>query len=293
LVRHRWTNIDGNRTFYREAGENRKPLILLLHGFPSSSIQYRYLLHDLARQYRLAAPDYPAFGLSATPSASSFAYTFDNFARMVEKFVAGLGSPVKGLVLHDYGADIGFRLLERGTIEPKATVILGSQSYLDAGWKLPMFKLHERGNQPEHLVRQSLLESLLTEDGIRGEFTEKLSEDQRALIDPSIIQLAWNKIRQPEVTEAMLSLHLDYRHNFERYPTNHATFRALKTPSLILWGEQDQYVGPDGGFAYTQDLPNADVQVIEDGGHWLLETHPGQVAERIGRFFDRHLVSTS
>jgi pimeloyl-ACP methyl ester carboxylesterase len=250
-------------------------------------------MHDLAGQYRFAAPDYPAFGLSATPSVSSFNYTFDHLAETIEKFIAGLDSPVKGIVLHDYGADIGFRLLKRGVMDLDAMVIIGSQSYLDAGWKPPMFTLYGLGNQPEELVRQRLLESLLTEDGIRSEFVEQLTEDRRALIDPCIIQLAWSKVRQPKVTDAMLSLHLDYKHNFERYPANQATFRALKTPCLILWGGQDQYVGPEGGFAYTQDLANAEVQVIEDAGHWLLETHPRQVTDRVGKFFERHMAPRS
>lgn len=213
----------------------------MLHGFPSSSIQYRFLPHDFAERYFLIAPDYPAFGLSATPSPSTYRYTFDQLANTVSAFIAQGASRVSGLVLHDYGADIGFRLLERGDIDPEALVIIGSQTYLDAGWRRPMFKLYERGNYSGDDVRRSLLVSLLTQDGIRKEFMEQLDEEQRALIDPNIIQLAGNKIRQAEATEAMLLLHLDYKHNFERYETNQAVLRALKIPTSILWGAQDQY----------------------------------------------------
>src|ERR1700758_5545932 len=111
LVLYRTVKVDGLSIFYREAGPKNAPIILLLHGLPSSSRMFEPLLSRLSDQYHLIAPDYPGFGHSDWPSPKEFSYTFDNIAKLMNHFVDTLAISKYTLYMADYGGPVGFRMV--------------------------------------------------------------------------------------------------------------------------------------------------------------------------------------
>jgi len=109
-VFYRTVKIDGLSIFYREAGPQDAPTILLLHGLPSSSRMFEPLLNRLSDRFHLVAPDYPGFGHSDAPDAKAFAYTFEKIAAVTEHFTEALGLSRYTLYMQDYGGPAGFRM---------------------------------------------------------------------------------------------------------------------------------------------------------------------------------------
>jgi pimeloyl-ACP methyl ester carboxylesterase len=287
-VRHRTLEVEGTSIFYREAGAEGAPAVLLLHGFPSSSFQYRRLLPALSDTYHVLAPDFPAFGFSSCPERSRYAYTFEHYAETIENFVRALGLTLYALCLHDYGAQVGFRLALRAPELVTALIIQNSEAYLDGRtWIWSATEAYWR--DPSKRKREALRNTLFTEKGIRGEFLEQLPPESAELIDPSAILLAWTHLNRPGVVEALLDLHLDYRNNVQDYSLFQDYFRKHQPPTLVIWGRNDQYCTPASAMAYKRDLPNAEIHVIE-GGHWALESHGPQVIRLTREFLDRVLA---
>ncbi len=101
---------DGVTIFYREAGQANAPVVLLLHGFPTSSFQFRELIPRLADRYRVIAPDLPGFGFTDRPAGAHYKYTFDALANTILAFTDALQLTRYALYVFDYGAPTGFRL---------------------------------------------------------------------------------------------------------------------------------------------------------------------------------------
>jgi pimeloyl-ACP methyl ester carboxylesterase len=108
---YRRVEVNGVDIFYREAGPENAPTIVLLHGFPSSSREFDTLIPLLATKYHLIAPDYPGFGLSDAPARTAYTYTFDHLAQTMSDFLEKLEVAHYTVYLHDYGAPIGFRII--------------------------------------------------------------------------------------------------------------------------------------------------------------------------------------
>jgi pimeloyl-ACP methyl ester carboxylesterase len=101
---------DGVQLFYREAGDVTAPVVLLLHGFPSSSFMFRELIPRLADDYHVIAPDLPGFGFTEVPSERQYSYTFDQLALTIDAFTRALKLDRYAIYVFDYGAPTGFRL---------------------------------------------------------------------------------------------------------------------------------------------------------------------------------------
>lgn len=110
VVYHRTKSVDGIKIFYREAGPKDAPVVLLLHGFPTSSHMFRNLIPALADRYHVIAPDYPGYGQSDMPPRTSFKYTFDRFGELVDGLLGQLGVTRYAMYVMDYGAPVGWRL---------------------------------------------------------------------------------------------------------------------------------------------------------------------------------------
>ena len=105
------------------------PKLVLLHGFPSSSHQYRDLIRALTDRFHLIAPDYPGFGLSDTPDPATFAYTFDRIAEVIGRFLTLKGFERFGLFVQDYGGPVGFRIVDANPEALEWLIVQNSNAY--------------------------------------------------------------------------------------------------------------------------------------------------------------------
>lgn len=276
-VFHRFANIDGVRVFFREAGPLDAPVILLLHGFPSSSHQYRNLIPRLAQKFRVIAPDLPGFGFTEVPQERNYVYTFDNLARTVEAFVGALGLKRYAMYVFDYGAPTGFRLAVAHPDRVSAIISQNGNAYLEglgAAWD----PIKTYWGSPTLENREALRGSILTLDGTRWQYVHGVSSLEA--IAPESYTLDALLMERPGNKDAQLDLFLDYAHNLKLYPVFQQFFRDFQVPTLVIWGQHDPFFLPAGARAYMRDNPKAVVELL-DTGHFALETHCNYIAQRI------------
>lgn len=283
-VAHRFVEIEGVQIFYREAGPADAPVVLLPHGYPSSSFQFRAFMPALADRWRLIAPDYPGFGYSGTPDRTRFDATFDGYARFLERFTAAMGLTRYALYLHDYGSQFGLRLAIMAPERVAALIIQNGDIYEDQfGPKYEALKEYWANPTPEG--REKLGEAV-SEEGFRGEFVGELAERLVERVSPDLWKLSWPLMRSPERREIIIGIFEDQRSNLEWFPRYQAYLREHRPPTLIVWGPQDGYMPEGAARAYLRDLPDADLHLL-DGGHWALETNLEEIVALAREFFGR------
>ncbi len=128
---HKTINVDGVDIFYREAGDPANRSLLLLHGFPTSSIMFNQLMTALSDRYHLVAPDYPGFGFSAFPGPGSFTYTFGNIAACMYRFTEVIGLSSFTVYLHDYGSPIGLRMCVDHPAAIEGLIVQNGNAYME------------------------------------------------------------------------------------------------------------------------------------------------------------------
>jgi pimeloyl-ACP methyl ester carboxylesterase len=277
---HRTAIIEGHEVFYREAGPTGAPVVLLLHGFPSSSAMFRGLIPRLADRYRVIAPDYIGFGHSAAPQVGDFDYTFDHLADVVEGLLGHLEVQRFALYVQDYGAPVGWRLFLR---DPERVTAITTQNgngyeagFVDAFWA-PLWRWAADGNATDEAV----VRSTLTTDLVRWQYVHGL--DDPSVVDPDTWTRDVAQISRRGMHDVQLALYRDYPSNRELYPRLHDAFRAHSVPLLAIWGERDEIFGPDGARAFRTHLPQARVELLP-GGHFLLVSHLAEVASSMRAF---------
>ena len=278
-VSHRFVDVDGVDVFYREAGPPDAPVLLLLHGFPSASHQFRRLIDALGTRYRLVAPDYPGFGHTVTPDG--FAYSFDALAEVVEGFVAAIGLDRFVLYAFDFGGPVGFRLAERHPDWIAGLVIQNANAY-DEG--LSDVARATIANRPGVPGAEERVGELLVLPVTRGQYEGGTADPTR--VAPDGWTLDQHLLDRPGRKDAQVALALDYHTNVERYPAWQRWLRQHRPPTLVLWGRNDPYFPEPGAHAYLHDVPNAEVHVF-DTGHFALEDHLPAIAPLIAGFLDR------
>ena len=279
-VHHRYAPVDGHRLFFREAGDPHAPVVVLLHGFPTSSYMFRNLVPALADRYHVIAPDHLGFGLSDAPTVEEFDYTFDALTDLTEGLLQTLGIDRYAMYVQDYGAPIGWRLALRNPAAISAIITQSGNGY-DAGfvesfWKIVQAYQHEQTPDTEAAVRQ-----FLTLDATRWQYVTGVPDE--SLVDPESWQHDYALISRPGNDLVQLKLLRDYATNAPLYPRLHEYFRAKPVPLLAVWGRGDEIFGPAGAEAFAGDLPNAEIHLL-DGGHFLLESALDEVAELIHDF---------
>ncbi|MFE2942232.1 alpha/beta fold hydrolase [Streptomyces sp. NPDC059255] len=285
-VRHRYASVLGHRVFYREAGPADAPAVVLLHGFPTSSRMFRHLIPALADRFHVIAPDHLGFGHSATPPADEFAYGFDALADVTEGLLAHLRLERYALYVQDYGAPIGWRLALRHPHAVTAIVTQNGNAYDDGFvpdfWAPVWAYAQSPGPSTEAAVRGAL-----SEEAIRWQYLNGVAEPE--LVDPDTWAADHREISRPGLDRIQLDLFRDYATNLPLYPEVHAYFRATRVPLLAIWGEGDEIFGPDGARAFARDLPEARIQLVPGGGHFLLESHLDTVAGAMRAFLGQAL----
>lgn len=285
-VHHRSVQVNGVKLFYREAGPANAPTVLLMHGFPSSSFMYRNLIPLLARNYHVVAPDYPGFGQSDFPDAADFEYTFAHLAAVMTGFTEALQLDRYALYIQDYGAPIGLRMALRHPERVTALIVQNGNAYeegLSAGWD----PLRAYWKNPTRQNREAL-RGWLTAEGIREQYVAGVPAASLDLFAPETWVLDWALLQRPGNIEVQLDLFGDYRRNVELYPKFQAMFRARRFPTLIVWGKHDPFFTEAGARGYLKDLPHAQLHFL-DTGHFALETHYEEIAQRMQTFLSEAL----
>lgn len=285
-TRYRSVGIDGVELFYREAGPADAPVVVLLHGFPTSSHMFRDLIPALSDRYRVIAPDYPGFGLSAMPDRGTFDYSFARFAELTDALLTRLGARRYALYVMDYGAPVGYRLALRHPERVTAVVVQNGNAYaegLQAFWD--PIKAYWADGSREH---REALRAATTLEGIRSQYVDGVKDTSR--IDPTTWVYDHALLQRPGNVEIQLDLFKDYATNVALYPRFQAFFRERRPPTLIVWGRNDRIFPADGARAYLRDLPQAELHLL-DSGHFALEDKGEEIARLMRDFLDRKLQS--
>jgi len=276
--------IDGLNIFYREAGKKGNPVILLLHGFPSSSHMYRNLTADLSATYHVIAPDYPGFGQSSAPATDQYTYTFDNLSVTIEHFIDYLKLRNINLYIQDYGGPIGLRIAARRPELIHSLIVQNANAYNEGlGEALaPLVAYIE--NQNADTEKQARF--FLTEEATKWQYSNGAEDIEKISPESYIIDQYY--LNRPGNDQIQLALFRDYGSNLLRYSEWQSYFREHQPPMLVVWGKNDVMFIAAGGDAYLKDLPNAQIHNI-NGGHFLLEEHHAYVAKLIDNFINKKL----
>ncbi|YBV96215.1 alpha/beta hydrolase [Phyllobacteriaceae bacterium JZ32] len=280
-VRHKRVNVAGVDTFYREAGHPGSPVVLLPHGYPCSSYEFRNLMPALADQWRLLAPDFPGSGYTREPPG--FQHDFDDYSVFLERFADALGAPRFALYLHDFGSWIGLRLAMRRPEKITALIIQNGDIYEDVlGPKYAGLKEIWQMGRVEGHVR---LRTFVSREHFRDEFLNGVRPDLAERIPPDLWELHWPLMTEQRRENAV---HIIYglQDNLAWFPRYQAYLREYRPPTLIVWGPQDGYMPEESARAYLRDLPDAELHLLE-GGHWLLETCLKEAAALMRKFLER------
>jgi pimeloyl-ACP methyl ester carboxylesterase len=275
---------DGVNVFYREAGPADAPVVLLLHGFPTSSFQFRELMPRLAYSYRVIAPDLPGFGFTEVPEQRRYQYTFDALAQTILAFTESLALTRYALYVFDYGAPTGFRLAMARPERVTAIVSQNGNAY-EEGLGDAWAPIRRYWNSPTAQNREAIRKGLNAE-GMRREYSVGIPNPE--LIAPEGYTLDAALLARPGNVDIQLDLFLDYANNVKLYPLFQEYFRKSQPPLLAIWGKRDLYFIPPGAEAFKRDIPTAEVQFL-DTGHFALETHVEEIAQAMKQFLARAL----
>ncbi|WP_163995944.1 alpha/beta fold hydrolase [Pyxidicoccus caerfyrddinensis] len=281
--RYRTVDIDGLSIFVREAGDPAAPTLLLLHGFPSSSFMYRELMDALKDEFHVVAPDYPGFGHSSAPLRGEWPNTFEAITDVVDTLTTRLGLKRYALYVQDYGAPVGFRLAARHPERITGIVTQNGNAY-------------EQGLTPLWAPIRALWanrDDAAAEAAVRGIFTREFRKMEHATgirdssrVNPDAALLDQLLLERPGVADVQLDLFYDYRTNVASYPAWQAYLRQHQPPLLAVWGQNDPGFAPEGALAFKQDVPGAEVHLL-DSGHFALEDHGDVIADHVRGFLRR------
>src|ERR1700742_4938830 len=278
-VFYRTVKVDGLSIFYREAGPKDAPTILLLHGLPSSSRMFQPLLTRLADSYHLVAPDYPGFGHSDWPDPKQFAYTFDHITSVMDHFTQTLGLSHYALYMQDYGGPVGFRMALAHPERVQALIVQDAVAHnegLGANWATRRAFWADRPAHEEAL-RKNLLSLATTK-------TRHLGDDPKIeLYDPDLWNDEYAFLNAPGQAQIQSDLFYDYRTNVDAYPKWQTWLQNTQPRLLVLWGKHDLSFDLGEPERYRQDVPKAEVHVL-DAGHFALDTKADEIAALVRKF---------
>ena len=280
-IQYRKQNVGDVEVFYREAGPADAPVILLLHGFPTSGHMFRNLIPELAGRYRVIAPDLPGFGQTKAPPRGQFDYSFDNIASVIEGFVDAIGLTRYALYIFDYGAPTGLRLAMAHPERVSAIITQNGNAYVE-GLSKEWGPWQTYWREPTLQHREATRGSL-SDDAIRFQYHHGAPEE---LVAPDGWELDTFYMHRPDAQEIQLDLILSYRSNVAIYPDFQAYFRKYHPPVLAVWGKNDPFFIPAGAEAYRRDNPDAEIHLL-DTGHFALETHHQEIAALMRDFLSR------
>ncbi|MDT8911921.1 alpha/beta hydrolase [Amycolatopsis sp. PS_44_ISF1] len=282
-VHHRYATVRGQELFYREAGPADAPVIVLLHGFPTSSFMFRNLIPELAARYHVIAPDHLGFGLSAAPPAGEFDYTFDALTELTAGLLGQLGVERYAIYVQDYGAPIGWRLALADPGAVTAIVTQNGNGY-EAGFIEDFWKTVWEYQRERNPVTEANIRGALSRESIRWQYLT--GEPEQSLVSPDTWNHDFALVSRPGNDAVQLALFRDYASNPPLYPALHEYLRTTRPPVLAVWGRNDPIFAPEGARAFAEDVPDAEIHLL-DGGHFVLESAGDEIASLVLGFLDR------
>ncbi|KAF1997429.1 alpha/beta-hydrolase [Amniculicola lignicola CBS 123094] len=272
----------GEKVFWREAGSVDSPTILLLHGFPSSSHQFRNLIPLLAPKYRVIAPDFPGYGF--TEIGPDYKCTFDNLAATVDSFLQALPNPPAkySIYVFDYGAPVGIRLALKYPEKIQAIITQNGNAFDEGLGKFwdPIRTLWGEDNKANRDALRFLFEMGATNwQYTNGEAAPGLVPPESYTLDQALMDRPGNK-------ELQLDLFSDYKSNLKLYPAFQKWMKESAVPILVAWGKNDEIFIYAGAEPF-KTLPNAEIHPI-DGGHFVLESHLKEMSDLILAFLAKN-----
>jgi pimeloyl-ACP methyl ester carboxylesterase len=285
VVEYKVEDFDGFELFYREAGPKDAPVVLLLHGFPTSSHMFRNLIPHLADRFRVIAPDLPGYGQSSAPDHTEFAYTFDNAADHVQKLLDRLGITRYAVNVFDYGAPTAWRLALARPDAVTALIVQNGNAY-DEGLDNDFWTPIKRYWADQTDENRDALRGLLVAETTKFQYTDGMAHLSRISPDNWITDQAL--MDRPGNDEIQLDYFLDYGTNPDLYPAVQEWLRAKQPPTLIVWGSNDVIFPEAGAHPYKRDLTDIEFHVF-DSGHFLLEDRADEVFPLIHDFLERKI----
>jgi pimeloyl-ACP methyl ester carboxylesterase len=277
--------IEGLRIFYREAGDPKLPKLVLLHGFPSSSHQYRNLIPALAGNFHIVAPDYPGFGNSDMPPADAFSYTFDKTAEIVESFLQKIGFTRFGLYVQDYGGPVGFRIVAKQPEWLEWLIIQNTNAY-EVGFTAAWDELRSNYWKKRTPEAEKAIGAFLLPETVKTVYTH--GHQRPEAISPDNWNMDVYFLDRPGARQVQLDFFYDYRTNVELYPQWQAFLKERQPKTIIFWGQGDIFFTPEGGEAYLKVLPKAEMHRL-NSGHFAVEDSLAEIAGKMIAFHKRHL----
>lgn len=284
-MQYKTIRIDDLDIFYREAGSPSSPKLVLLHGFPASSHQYRNLTPALAKRFHVVSPDYPGFGNSSMPDPQRYEYTFNKLSEVIEKFIAAVGFTRFGLYLQDYGGPVGFRIIGRHPEMLDWLVIQNTNAYevgFTAAWDA-LRGAYWKNKTPE---TEEPLKAFLQPETVKTVYLT--GHPRPEVISPDNWVVDSHYLERPGADRVQLDLLYDYRTNVELYPKWQAFLREHRPKAIIFWGQGDIFFTPAGGEAYLEDLPDAPIHRLKSG-HFAVEDCLDEIVEKSIAFYDREV----
>ena len=286
IMKYKTVKVDGLSVFYREIGDQTKPKLVLLHGWPSSSHQYRNLMPALASHFHVVAPDYPGFGNSEFPSPDDFNYTFDRVSDVTEHFLKTIEFTHFGLYMQDYGGPVGFRIIDRHP-EWLEWVILQNTNAYEIGFTSTWDGLRNalwKNRTPE---TEAPLHGFLKIDTIKQVYLH--GHNNPTAISPDNWNMDFSFLERPNARRLHMDLFYDYRKNVQLYPKWQKFLQDRQPKTVIFWGQNDIFFTREGGEAYLKDLPNAEMYRL-DSGHFAVEDCLYEISTGIIRFYLEKVV---
>jgi pimeloyl-ACP methyl ester carboxylesterase len=271
---------DGVKVFYRAAGDPSAPVVLLLHGFPTSSFMFRELIPRLANRFRVIAPDLPGFGFTEVPEQRKYTYSFDALARTIDAFTGALGLNRYAIYVFDYGAPTGLRLAMAHPERVSAIVSQNGNAY-EEGLGDAWGPIRKYWAEPTAENREVIRKAILNLEGTRWQYTHGVANPESVAPESYTLDVAL--LERPGNKEIQLDLFLDYASNVKLYPKFQEYFRKSRPPLLAIWGKNDPFFIPAGAEAFRKDLPDARIQFL-DTGHFATETHVVEIASAMEDF---------
>jgi len=288
-TKHQFININGLEIFYRDAGPKDAPVVVLLHGYPTSSHMFRNLIESLSDEYRLIAADYPGYGRSEQPPLSEFAYTFENFTTIIQELLKKLSIEKYSLYLMDYGAPIGWRIASRNPEKVDALIVQNGCAYdegLEAFWDPIKAYWADRNNKEA----EDKLRTFHSPEGLKWQYTHGVHDP--SVVSPDNWEIDLRHLERNENSQIQLDLFYDYRTNVVLYPEWQQYFRDHNPEMLIVYGKNDFIFPESGAEAYKKDVINLEYHLF-DAGHFALESVGNKIAETIRDFLGRKVKAKS